>query len=133
MGWAEAAISRQTNWAGNFAEALATVAGFLNLYRDDERIEEDVVSLIGPVLPLLMHKRAKFFAAAEEPAKRWRGEVEFYVDRILWPMLGAGKDRSGRIRTRVIGLVDALVTRAQAAAPTAHAPQPSVWRDGWAG
>jgi hypothetical protein len=133
MGWAEAAIARQTGWAGAFAEALATVAGFLNLYGDDGRFDTDVVALVGPALPLLMHKRQKFFAHMEEPAKRWRAEIEFYVDRILWPMLGAGADRGGRIRTRVIGLVDALVTRAQARAATIEVPQPLAWRDGWAG
>lgn len=133
MVWVDAAGSRQTGWAGSVAEALAAVAGFLNLHRDDERIENDVVTLVGPALPLLMHKRAKFFANAEEPAKRWRAEVEFYVDRILWPMLATGRDKRGRIRMRVIGLVDSLVIKAHASAGASPVAQPLAWQDGWAG
>jgi hypothetical protein len=138
MAWAEIAGARQTNWAGKLAEALAHVAGFLDLraHTRSNRLETDVRTLVEPVLPLLMHKREKSFASSEisAPEQRWRDEIAYYVDRILWPMLAVDEDSRGRVRTRVIGLVDALVTAQQAHTDDVTAdPQPMVWRSGWAG
>lgn len=139
MVWEERAVSYRKPWVGRLAELFASVASFLNLHGprfDAGRLEDEVRTLVEPALPLLMHKRKKFFAACDVgmPEDRWRDELAFYVDRILWPMLAVEDDHDGRIRTRVIGLVDAMVTARQVrAGEAAFAALPIVWRAGWAG
>jgi len=101
------------------------------------RLEQDVRELVQPCLPLLLHKRSKLAAAPEDgaaSARRWYSELEFYVDRILLPMLGVRHEDD---RAHVLALVDAMVAagQARAAAEALRTPPAIPWRidTGWAG
>lgn len=129
---------RGVGWGHGFTDALASVRGFLDLRgRARERLERDVAELVGPGLPLLMHKRSRLAGPKEDGtacAQRWYRELEYYVDRIVLPMLRtrtADEDRA-----HVIALVDAMVAaeQARAAARALRTPRPITWQfdTGWA-
>lgn len=129
-------------WRKSLGEALRTVGAFLDLRSGrtaNRRLEEEVRELVRPSLPVLMHKRAKLLGDAAEgyvPAQRWLAELDLYVDRILWPMLGAHAGRNRRRRRQVAAWVDAQVAAGQTSAEhDPHAVPPVTWRvdTGWAG
>ena len=120
--------------AESVAEALAVVAGFLDMQHDGRamrRLEADVRALVASSLPILVHKRINLRG---DPAA-WHTERDFYVDRILWPSLFVAAEDRARIRARVVALVERQVAAGQATAVSAndHA-MPSVWQGdtGWA-
>ncbi len=124
-------------WVDAFTDAVSSLGGFLALHRragEVRYLEDEVRSLVAPSLPLLIHKRSKILAAPGGAAQaRWRTELEFFVDRILWPMLGIASDPEGRVRARIADHVDTLVTVEHAkAASLPCSPQPIAWRAGWA-
>ena len=125
------------SWQTRCGEALSAVRSFLELRHETGQVrylEDEVRALVAPSLPLLIHKRGKFLAASGGSATdRWRTELEFFVDRILWPMLGIETDPDGRVRARIADHVDTLVTVEHAkAASLPCSPQPIAWRAGWA-
>jgi hypothetical protein len=129
MGWEE----RLNIWRQRALEAAAALSGFLQLHSEPVRyLEDEVRGLVSPSLPLLVRKRAKFFSSAGDSAPElWLRELDFYVDRILWPMLEVGADPDGRIRARVVAQVETLVRLEQyetAALPAS--PEPVAWRAG---
>jgi hypothetical protein len=107
MTWAE----RLKTWRIRGAETVATLVRFLDPQPEPVRyLEDEVRGLVTPSLPLLVRKRAKFFRTMGGSAPEcWRTELDFYVDRILWPMLGVADDRDGCIRDRVAAQVETLV------------------------
>jgi len=131
-------LSRGVGWGHGFANAAAALRGFLTLRADArERLERDVRELVQPCLPLLMHKRSRLAALMEDgcpTGRRWYTELEFYVDRILLPMLGVRHEDD---RAHVLALVDAMVAagQARAAAEALRTPPAVTWRvdTGWAG
>lgn len=132
-------LLRGVGWGHGFTDALAAIHGFLDLRgRGRERLEQDVVALVEPGLPLLMHKRSKLAGPKEDGtacAQRWYTELEYYVDRIVLPMLRTRP--ADEERAHVIALVDAMVAaeQARAAAEALRTPRPVTWRvdTGWAG
>jgi hypothetical protein len=126
MGWED----RLTVWRQRAAEVAAALSGFLHLRHEPVRyLEDEVRGLVSPSLPLLVRKRAKFFSAMGERAPElWLRELDFYVDRILWPMLEVGADPNGRIRDRVAAQVETLVRLEQyETASLPGSPEPVAW------
>ena len=129
---------RGADWGRGFSNAVAALREFLTLRADArKRLEQEVRELVDPCLPLLMHKRSRLAAPKEDGtacARRWYTELEFYVDRILLPMLGVRHEDD---RAHVLGLVDAMVAagQARAAAEALRTPPVITWRvdTGWAG
>ena len=129
---------RGVGWGLGLSDAIVAVRGFLTLRAGArKRLEQDVRELVDPCLPLLTHKRSKLAAPEEDGtagARRWYTELEFYVDRILLPMLGVRHEDD---RAHVLALVDAMVAagQARAAAEALRTPPVITWRvdTGWAG
>lgn len=120
-------------WRARGAETVAALSRFLNLQTEPVRyLEDEVRGLVAPCLPLLVRKRIKFFSAMGSSApERWRTELNFYVDRILWPMLGVADDRDGRIRARVAAQVETLVRLEQYETATLPcSPERVAWHGG---
>jgi hypothetical protein len=118
-----------------FAEAAATARGFLALCGGGENaFDADIGELVRPNLAVLAHKRTRLGASPDEPmgsTPRWMTELDFYVDRILMPML-CGKTVA---RAHVVERVDRLIAAEQArAGMVGETPPPITWRveTGWA-
>ncbi|HXC56619.1 MAG TPA: hypothetical protein VNU97_15075 [Rhizomicrobium sp.] len=82
--------------------------------------ESELRELVAPHMAVLAHRRAKLLDDAGEA--RWSDELDAFMSRNLWPLLGEFRDYATRNRTFVTLLLDVAIAEAQrvAAAPRAE-------------
>ncbi|HEY4942493.1 MAG TPA: hypothetical protein VII56_13780 [Rhizomicrobium sp.] len=119
--------------------AIRQVVGFLvqgiEFEADGWRaFETEMKELIAPHMAVLVHRRAKLLDGSD--GARWSDELEDFMHRSLWPLLGDDRDYAERNRSFVTLMLDVAIAEEQGkAAVTRDAVIPQVSRFGaaWAG
>jgi hypothetical protein len=99
-----------------FVGALKQVLGLLiqgiELEADRRRtFEVELGQLLAPHMAMLIHRRQKLLEGAVQ--ERWSDELDLFMRRSLWPLLGTDLDYAERNRTFVTLLVDVMIEREQ--------------------
>ena len=121
-----------------FVEACKQVFGFLvqgiDFEADKRRaFESELTELIAPHMPVLVHRRAKLLES--DGQGRWSDELDTFMRRNLWPLLGSERAYADRNRTFVTLMLDVAIEREQgrsAAIAVAVMPQVSRFDATWA-
>ncbi|HTP75784.1 MAG TPA: hypothetical protein VMJ73_02290 [Rhizomicrobium sp.] len=121
-----------------FVVAFKQVFGFLvqgiDFEADKRRaFEAELRDLIAPHMPVLIHRRAKLLA--EMGDERWSDELQTFMQRSLWPLLGPDREYADRNRTFVMLMLDVAIEREQRRAAeerVAVMPQVSRFDATWA-
>ena len=92
--------------------------------------------LAAEYLPILLHKRAKLFAAYGRAAEsQWQEELRFFQERVLLPALGERADYAARHARQVCRVLNRMVCSAQASVMPADRlamPMTSQFDTSWA-
>ncbi|HJW41831.1 MAG TPA: hypothetical protein VJ476_11455 [Rhizomicrobium sp.] len=96
--------------------AFKQVIGFLVQGVDFEAenwrtFEADMRELIAPHLPVLAHRRAKLLDGSD--GVRWSDELDTFMRKGLWPLLGDERDFAERNRTFVTLMLDVAIAEEQ--------------------
>jgi hypothetical protein len=99
-----------------FVGALKQVLGLLiqgiELEADRRRtFELELGELLAPHMAMLIHRRQKLLEGVVQ--ERWSDELDLFMRRSLWPLLGTDLDYAERNRTFVTLLVDVMIEREQ--------------------
>lgn len=121
-----------------FVGACKRILGFLAQGMDfeaDKRraFEAELKELMAPHMPVLIHRRAKLLA--ETGDERWSDELQTFMQRSLWPLLGPDRGYADRNRAFITLMLDVAIEREQrraAAASVATIPQVSRFDATWA-
>jgi hypothetical protein len=98
-----------------------------------QAFETEMRELIAPHMAVLVHRRAKLLDGSD--GKRWGEELDTFMRRSLWPLLGDERDYAERNRTFVALMLDIAISEAQGRAAAARAaviPQVSRFGSSWA-
>ena len=122
----------------HFVGACKQVLGFLVQGIDLEAgkrraFESELAELIAPHMPVLVHRRAKLLES--DGKERWSDELNAFMTRSLWPLLGSERDYADRNRAFVTLMLDVAIEREQgrsAAIAVAVMPQVSRFDATWA-
>ena len=96
--------------------AFKQVIGFLVQGVDFEvegwrDFEVEMRTLIAPHMPVLAHRRAKLLDGSD--GVRWAKELDGFMTRNLWPLLGDERDFAERNRTFVTLMLDVAIAEEQ--------------------
>ncbi len=119
--------------------AIRQVIGFLvqgvEFEADGWRaFENEMKDLIAPHMAVLVHRRAKLLDG--ESRERWSDELDDFMRRSQWPLLGDERAYAERNRSFVTLMLDVAIADAQRHANAAHAeiiPTVSRYGAAWAG
>ncbi len=76
--------------------------------------EGELAELIAPHLAVLAHKRARMYIEGDEGAmERWSLDLRCFMERSVFPIMGAERDYAERNRGVVSELLDRIVAREQ--------------------
>jgi hypothetical protein len=91
---------------------------------DWRSFEGEVRALIAPDLAILAHQRARLL---DEPGEvRWSHELDRFMEKRLWPLLGEGRAYAERNRTFVTLLLDVAIAAEQRRIPSRSEARPVV-------
>jgi hypothetical protein len=101
---------------GQFVGALKQILGLLiqgiDFEADRRRtFEVELGQLLAPHMAMLIHRRQKLLEGVGQ--ERWSDELDLFMRRSLWPLLGTDLDYAERNRTFVTLLVDVMIEREQ--------------------
>ena len=119
--------------------AFRQVVGFLVQGIDFEvegwkDFELEMRELVAPHMPVLAHRRAKLLDGSD--GTRWSDELDAFMTRNLWPLLGDERDFAQRNRTFVTLMLDVAIAEEQRrlqAAITEGLPFVRAFDASWAG
>ena len=119
--------------------AIRQVIGFLvqgiEFEADGWRaFENEMKDLIAPHMAVLVHRRAKLLDGSD--GARWSDELDDFMRKSLWPLLGDDRDYADRNRTFVTLMLDVAIAEEQRRAAVAQGdgiPQVSRFGAAWAG
>jgi hypothetical protein len=73
--------------------------------------EAEMRGIVAPHLPVLAHRRAKLLDGSD--GSRWSEELDLFMRKSLWPLLGDERDYAERNRTFVTLMLDIAVAEEQ--------------------
>ncbi|HET7335012.1 MAG TPA: hypothetical protein VFI93_07830 [Rhizomicrobium sp.] len=124
-------VMESWKWAGIGGKTVFAVLKRIWRYLDDNGVrpaanqclfEDEVRELATEYLPILLHKRAKLFAAYGQAAEsQWQEELRFFQGRVLLPALGERADYAARHARQVCRVLNRMVCSAQAERDAAQA------------
>ena len=96
--------------------AIRQVVGFLVQGMEFEAegwraFEGEMRELIAPHMAVLMHRRAKLLDGSD--GARWADELDGFMRKSLWPLLGDDRDYADRNRTFVTLMLDVAIAEEQ--------------------
>jgi hypothetical protein len=117
-----------------FADAIAMVFATMT-FEPHRSLESDVHELVEPHLPILVHKRRKYFGEDAREHELWTKELDAFVGRtFFWPTPAATETFVKCDRRKIGAMVDRIVANEQVKQDIAEAVLPATSRFGaaWA-
>lgn len=120
-----------------FGEVVAMLFGG-KAFRDRAELESETLAVVEPHLAILVHKRARYLAPAEDGTvrhQRWDKELDDFVGRtFFWPLLAPTEAFGTLNRAQIALIVDRIVVRERdrQSAAAAMLPATSRFDSSWA-